>query len=184
MPGKVDWLAHNLPVEGERPDAPIAGRVMRDDAVLCRPTDRIADVRESIERSPYPFALVTSDDRTLLGRAPSSALDPASDRPVSDVAEPGPKTFRPHVSAEKVAGVLADKGLRWAIVNYARGPGPEASRRARTSRGPATPSSVILHHLGRLIVDWMGGDRGFQSTGRTISIPRFETRWAKSSAKR
>ena len=121
MPGKVDWLAHNLPVEGERPDAPIAGHAMRDDAVLCRPTARIADVRESIARSPYPFALITSDDRTLLGRAPSSALDSASDRQVWDVAEPGPKTFRPHVPAEKVAALLADKGLRWAIVTTPQG---------------------------------------------------------------
>src|ERR1700749_226556 len=99
----------------------MVGRVMRDDAVLCRPTDRIADVRESIERSPYPFALVTSDDRTLLGRAPSSALNSASDRPVWGGAEPGPKTFRPHVSTEHVAGVLADKGLRWAIVTTPEG---------------------------------------------------------------
>jgi len=121
VPGKVDWLAHNLPVEGARPDAPIAGRVMHDDAVLCRPTDRIADVRASIERSPYPFALVTSDDGTLLGRAPSSALDSASDGPVWEVAEPGPKTFRPHVAVEKVAAVLADKGLRWAIVTTSDG---------------------------------------------------------------
>ena len=121
MPGKVDWLAHNLPVEGERPDAPIVGRVMREDAVLCRPTERIADVRESIERSPYPFALVISDDRTLLGRAPASALDAASDGLVWDVAEPGPKTFRPHVSAEKVAEVLAAKNLRWAIVTTPEG---------------------------------------------------------------
>jgi CBS domain-containing protein len=94
---------------------------MRDDVALCRPTDRVADVRESIARSPYPFALVTSDDGTLLGRAPSSALDPASDASVWDVAEPGPKTFRPHVSAEKVAGVLNDKGLRWAIVTTPEG---------------------------------------------------------------
>jgi CBS domain-containing protein len=94
---------------------------MRDDAVLCRPTDRVADVRTSIERSPYPFALVTSEDGTLLGRAPLSALDAAADTPVWDVAEPGPKTFRPHVSAEKVLGVLADKGLRWAIVTTPEG---------------------------------------------------------------
>ena len=67
MAGKVDWLAHNLPVDGDKADAPIAGRAMRDDAVLCRPTDRVADVRASIERSPYPFALVTSEDGTLLG---------------------------------------------------------------------------------------------------------------------
>jgi CBS domain-containing protein len=121
VPGKVDWLAHDLPVEGERPDAPIVGRVMRDDAALCRPSDRIADVRDSIKRSPYPFALIISDDRTLLGRAPSSALDPVADRPVLDVAEPGPKTFRPHVPAEKVAEVLAAKGLRWAIVTTPEG---------------------------------------------------------------
>jgi CBS domain-containing protein len=121
MPGKVDWLAHNLPVEGDRAIAPTAARAMHDDVVRCRPTDRIADVHEWIERSPYPFALVTSEDGTLLGRAPSSALDPTSDRPVWDVAEPGPKTFRPHVSAAKVAGALADKGLRWAIVTTPEG---------------------------------------------------------------
>jgi CBS domain-containing protein len=121
MPGKVDWLAHNLPVEGDRPDLATGGRVMRGDAALCRPTDRIADVRDSIERSPYPFALVTSGDGTLLGRVPSSALDRASERPVWDVAEPGPKTFRPHVRAEKVAAVLAEKGLRWAIVTTPEG---------------------------------------------------------------
>jgi CBS domain-containing protein len=121
VPGKVDWLAHALPVEGERPDAPIAGRVMRGDAALCRRSDRMSEVCKLIERSPYPFGLVTSDDRTLLGRAPSSALDPASARPVWDVAEPGPKTFRPHAAAEKVAGVLADLGLRWAIITTPEG---------------------------------------------------------------
>jgi len=121
VPGKVDWLANNLPVEGDRPYAPIAGRAMRDDAVRCRPTDRIADVLESIQGSPYPFALVTSGDGTLLGRAPASALDPTSERPVWDVAQPGPKTFRPHVEAEKVVEVLAEKGYRWAIVTTPEG---------------------------------------------------------------
>jgi CBS domain-containing protein len=110
-----------MPVEGDRRDLPTVGRVIRDDAVLCRPTDRIVDVRESIDRSLYPFALVTSDNGTLLGRAPSSALNPASERPVWGVAEPGPKTFRPHASAENVGAVLADKGLRWAIVTTPEG---------------------------------------------------------------
>jgi CBS domain-containing protein len=121
VPGKVDWLAHNLPVEGDDLLAPIAGRVVRNDAVLCRPSDRITDVRHSIERSPYPFALVTSEDGTLLGRAPSSALDAGSERPIWDVAEPGPKTFRPHTSAEKVAGALAGRDLHWAIITTPEG---------------------------------------------------------------
>jgi CBS domain-containing protein len=121
VPGKVDWLAHDLPVEGDRTYAPIAARAMLGDAATCRPRDRIADVCESIKRSPYPFALVTSDDGTLLARAPASALEPPSERPVWDVAEPGPKTFRPHASAEKVAEFLADHGYRWAIVTTPEG---------------------------------------------------------------
>jgi CBS domain-containing protein len=121
VPGKVDWLAHNLPVEGDRTYAPIAGRAMRGDAATCRASDPITAVRESIEGSPYPFALITSDDGTLLGRAPSSALDPASERPVWDVAEPGPKTFRPHARAENVAGFLVDNGYRWAIITTPEG---------------------------------------------------------------
>jgi len=121
VPGKVDWLAHNLEVEGDDPDRPTAGGLMRDDVVRCDRTDRMADVHESIERSAYPFALVTTTGGVLLGRVRASALDPESERPVGDVAEPGPKTFRPHKSAEDVARQLAEKDLRWAIVTTPEG---------------------------------------------------------------
>ncbi len=120
-PGKVDWLAHGLKVEGDRPDAPTAGRVMRDDVVRCAPTDRAAAVLESIEHSPYPFALLTTAGGTVLGRVRASMLDPNSDEPVWDIAEPGPKTFRPHTSAEHAATQLAKKDLRWAIVTTPEG---------------------------------------------------------------
>ena len=121
IPGKVDWLAHNLDVEGDDPEPRTVGRVMRDDVVRCAPTDRAADVHESIERSAYPFALVTTAGGTVLGRVRASALDPRSEEPVGDVAEPGPKTFRPHHSAENVATQLADKDLRWAVVTTPEG---------------------------------------------------------------
>jgi CBS domain-containing protein len=119
--GKVDWLAHNLEVEGERANAPTVGRIMRHDVVRCAPTDRVADVLESIKRSPYPFAVVTSAEGCVLGRVPASALDPSSEEPVWDVAEPGPKTFRPHHSVETVTGHLTEKNLRWAIVTTPEG---------------------------------------------------------------
>lgn len=122
MPGKVDWLAHNLEVEGEDPDPPTVGRLMRGgDVVRCGPADRATGVRESIERSPYPFGLVTGEDGTLLGRVRASALDVGSEDPVGALAEPGPKTFRPHRSAENVARQLAEKDLRWAIVTTPEG---------------------------------------------------------------
>ena len=121
VPGKVDWLAHNLEVEGENANAPTVGRVMRHDVVRCAPTDPGTAVLDLIKASPYPFAVVASDDGCVLGRVPKSALDPPSDGPVWDVAEPGPKTFRPHHSVDNVVGVLAEKNLRWAIVTTPEG---------------------------------------------------------------
>ena len=55
------------------------------------------------------------------GEPRASALDARSEQPVWEVAEPGPKTFRPHTSAEKVAAALAEKDLRWAIVTTPEG---------------------------------------------------------------
>jgi CBS domain-containing protein len=121
VPGKVDWLAHNLEVEGDDPEATTVGGLMRDDVVRCAPTDHVADVLASIKASPYPFALMTTDGGTVLGRLPASALDAGSEEPVEDLAEPGPKTFRPHHSAAHVAEQLADKNLRWAVVTTPEG---------------------------------------------------------------
>ena len=121
VPGKVDWLAHNLEVDGDDPEPTTVGGLMRDDVVRCAPTDHVTDVRGSIEYSPYPFALVTTAGGVVLGRVRASMLDPSSEVPVWDIAEPGPKTFRPHASAERVARQLAEKDLRWAIVTTPEG---------------------------------------------------------------
>jgi Mg/Co/Ni transporter MgtE len=120
--GKVDWLAHRLPVEGERAEAPTAGRVARDDFVRCRPGDRAGDVLALIERSPYPFALAAAGDGMLLGRLRASALRAAPpDTAVGEIMELDPSTTRPHRAARDVAQRLADRDLRWAIVTTPEG---------------------------------------------------------------
>jgi CBS domain-containing protein len=121
VPGKVDWLAHNLPVEGERATPATAGRLMRDDMVRAAPADRAAAVREAIAHSPYPFALVTGRDGMLMGRVRASELDGAADRPVAELMELGPSTVRPHRAAAELARNLADRDLHWAIVTTPEG---------------------------------------------------------------
>ena len=121
VPGKVDWLAHNLPVEGERATPPTAGRLLRDDVVRCRPEDRLSAVLARIESSPYDFALVTSDDPIVLGRLRAGAATGDGDRPVGEIMELDPWTVRPHRSAAKVAERLAAKDQRWAIVTTPEG---------------------------------------------------------------
>jgi CBS domain-containing protein len=132
VPSKVDWLAHNLPVEGERATPPTAGRLIRDDVVRCRSEDRVAEVLARIEDSPYDFALVTSENEVVVGRLRAGAAtgdggrvgEAATDdgsRPVGEVMELDPSTVRPHRAADRLAETLAKKDQRWAIVTTPEG---------------------------------------------------------------
>ena len=87
----------------------------------CGLDDRVGEVRERIERSPYGFALVVSQTGVLLGRVRHSVLDCDPALRAEEVMEPGPKTFRPHRPAGHVAKQLAEKGFRWAIVTDPEG---------------------------------------------------------------
>jgi CBS domain-containing protein len=95
--------------------------VARDDVVRCAPNDRVSAVRDAIERSPYPFALVTGREGMLLGRIRGSALDREPDRPIGELMELGPSTVRPHRAAGEIAERLAEGDLRWAIVTTPQG---------------------------------------------------------------
>jgi CBS domain-containing protein len=121
VPGKVDWLAHNLPVDGKRAEPPTPGRLMRDDVVRCAPDDPASEVRSRVERSPYSFALVTGAAGSLLGRVRASALEDEADRPVGEIMELDPSTVRPHRAAGEVAERLSEQDLRWAIVTTPEG---------------------------------------------------------------
>jgi len=122
VPGKTDWLAHGLPAEGEHASLPTAGSLARDDVVTCGLSDPVGEVRQRVERSPYGFAFVTTEDRTVLGRLRRSALAaaPASARG-EDVMEPGPSTVRADTRAPELAQRLAERRLTTAIVSTPEG---------------------------------------------------------------
>lgn len=121
MAGKVDWLVHRRPVEGTRAQEPNVADLARDDAVTCALDDRVGEVRERVRDSPYPFALVLGARQVLLGRLPSSQMDCDPELPVEAVMDPGPRTVRPHKTAEGMAQDLSERDLRWAIVTTADG---------------------------------------------------------------
>ena len=121
MDGKVDWLAHQRPVEGERADEAKVGRYARNDVVTCTLKDQVGRVREQVAGSPYPFALVKSAGGVLLGRLRESMLDCDPGLPAEDVMEPGPWTVRPHKTAEGILHELVKRDLRWAIVTTPEG---------------------------------------------------------------
>jgi CBS-domain-containing membrane protein len=121
VPGKVDWLAHDLPVDGEQAGIATAGRVARNDVVTCRLDDRVGEVRERIVASAYRFALVTSPGGVLLGRLRASALDCDPNLRAEEVMEAGPSTVRPDKHARELASRLAERQLNFAIVTTPEG---------------------------------------------------------------
>jgi CBS-domain-containing membrane protein len=79
-------------------------------------------IREQVERSPYGFALVTTEDRILLGRLRVSVMrDAPNGATVETVMEPGPSTVRADTLASDLAGSLAERDLRTAIVSTPEG---------------------------------------------------------------
>jgi hypothetical protein len=108
-------------VEGERAGEPTVGDLAREDVITCALGDRVGPVREQVAGSPYPFALVLSDSRVLLGRLRSSMLECDPGLTAEQVMEPGPRTLRPHKTAAGIAEDLAQRELRWAIVTTPEG---------------------------------------------------------------
>ncbi len=121
VPGKVDWLVNRRPVEGSRADEPTVADAAREDVVTCALEDRVGEVRERVRESPYPFALVIGANRVVLGRLPSSKMDCDPGLAVEAVMDPGPRTVRPHKTAQGIAQDLGERELRWAIVTSPEG---------------------------------------------------------------
>jgi Mg/Co/Ni transporter MgtE len=138
-PGKVDWLANNLPVDGEQAQAVTAGLVARNDAVTCRLEDRVGPLRERVKRSPYGFALVTTPGGVLLGRVRHSALSDDPQARAEDIMEAGPATVRAHVPASELAKRLAQREFETAIVTTPEGHLIGVARRTELESAGAEP---------------------------------------------
>ena len=116
-PGKVDWLAHALPVEGTHADQPIAASFARHDAATCSLTDTAGDVLDRIAASAYRFALVLGPAGLLLGRVRRSVLQAADhEERIDTLIEPGPSTIRPHLTVDELHHRLERTEIRTLIV--------------------------------------------------------------------
>jgi CBS domain-containing protein len=118
VPGKEDWLARGLPIEGKLAEVPRVGGLARQDVVTCRLDAPAGEVRRRVEGSPYRFALVTSERGILLGRLRKSVLDGAdTEASAESLMEPGPSTVRPDITVADLAERLAKQDLSTAIVS-------------------------------------------------------------------
>jgi Mg/Co/Ni transporter MgtE len=121
-PGKVDWLAHALPIEGTQAERPTAGSLARNDAATCSLPDTVGDALDRIAASRYGFALVLSPTGVLLGRIQRSTLEAATATdPIEPLVEPGPSTIRPHLTLDELRQRLEHSNVRTLIVTTPAG---------------------------------------------------------------
>jgi len=93
-PGKADWRAAGLPMDGSlRPDLR-AIDALRRDVVTCALDASVQDARREAERTHSEFCLVVGNGQLVLGRLRRDALNADGALPVTDVMENGPTTIR------------------------------------------------------------------------------------------
>ena len=109
---KVAWLAMHLPYEGTVPVGERAGRLARPPAT-CAPNVDLADLPRA---GPGDVVLVVDDDQRVLG-----ALRPddvrTGDRAALDVAQPGPTSVRPSITADELARSMDEGGETYVVVS-------------------------------------------------------------------
>src|SRR5712692_3519027 len=93
-PGKEDWMAAGLPIEGSKASIPRVGRVARRDVPMCRLDERVGDVSARVRANGWDLCVVLNEGNIVLGRLRPPLLEGDADATVEMVMEPGPVTYR------------------------------------------------------------------------------------------
>jgi CBS domain-containing protein len=121
QPGKDDWLANGLPIEGRRSSVVTVARLARRDVPTCALGTRIADARERTHAAGWTECVVVNDARVVLGIVRRRALQGDPDSLVDDVMDPGPSTERVDSPAAKIARELRQAGVTRRLVTTGDG---------------------------------------------------------------
>jgi rhodanese-related sulfurtransferase len=137
VPGKVDWCANSLPCEGAEAGLPRIGSLVHLDVPTCGPDENIRELHDRI--GDWDVCVVVDEHRVVLGvvRAEVFAVD--ADRPVAEVMQEGPSTYRPDVTVDEMADELAHRPQPRVLVTNADGAlvgiaAPEEIERAAKAR--------------------------------------------------
>ena len=120
--GKIEWISHGLPLDGEGPHFAVAGEIADRASILtCRLGDRLGDVAHELDTVPHEYCVVLNDLDIVLGRMRKKNLRGADDTPVEHVMEPGPTTVRGTEPAPELLERMRKKRVPAVIVTTNKG---------------------------------------------------------------
>jgi CBS domain-containing protein len=121
VPGKADWSASGLPMEGKLASVPTIGDVARRDVPTCAPAERLENARDRVRAAGWDACVVVNKERVVLGLLREKELSSDAWASVERVMRSGPTTFRPDVPVGKVAGRMRERRARTVLVTTSDG---------------------------------------------------------------
>jgi CBS domain-containing protein len=119
--GKLDWLANDLPYEGELSETPTLGKAVDRSAVLtCSVNESCAAVQRRMQEAAKAFCVAVDDAGIVLGIVLDGAESGMGAR-VEQVMKAGPTTLRPHVAVAEAAELSRRQQLDPVLVTSSDG---------------------------------------------------------------
>lgn len=119
--GEADWLAMDLPSEGNDAGQPRAGRVAKRDVPTCGLTERLREVRQRVQETGRESCIVVNAEHVVLGRVRGTAWDAPDDAQIEGVMEVGPTTVRPSEPLAAITERMQEHGSRGVLVTTSDG---------------------------------------------------------------
>jgi hypothetical protein len=121
QPGKDDWVAARLPVEGRAAGKTRAADVARPDVPTCLLREHVGEVARRVRAEGWPLAVVLNEQRVVLGRLRPKDLRERPDAVAEEIMVPGPRTIRGTRDAGKMAQWLDERKVPGVLVTTANG---------------------------------------------------------------
>ena len=115
-PGKADWSASGLPMEGTRANEPTIGEVAWRDVPTCAPAEKVGAARERVRKAGWDRCVVLNEGRVVMGLLREKELAANPEATTEEVMRNGPATFRPDESVEKVRRRMRARGASAVLV--------------------------------------------------------------------
>jgi len=115
-PGKADWSASGLPMEGTQTNGPTIGDAARRDVPTCSPAETVGAARERTWKAGWDRCVVVSKERVVLGLLREKESDADPQATAEEAMRNGPATFRPDEPVEKMAKRMRERGASAILV--------------------------------------------------------------------
>jgi hypothetical protein len=121
QPGKDDWIAAQLPVEGRAAARTRAADVARRDVPTCLLHDVVGEVARRVRDESWPLAVVLNEQRVVLGRLRPKDLQQRPEAVAEEIMIPGPRTIRGAREAGEMGRWLDERKVPGVLITTAEG---------------------------------------------------------------